>query len=157
MKMNDIGRAAEFLSVRFSQKYSDLAGVESGSIASSPVGDNTGFLTPNGFLWIGDDYGTNLCIRMEDGGVLSIPVDSGIPRRFINASFSRLAESMNEFGRWLLRMESETIRGVGEQGSPGQSDIDQVWSSLEEIDSSALEGEENWWSVIIEQLRDGMI
>jgi hypothetical protein len=86
---------------------------------------------------IGDDYGTELHLT-PDGSVVSIDPEGELPRRFVNSSVERLAE--------FLQVVSATKR------SDDDAEL-AMWRKLADIDPRAFVDEENWWAVVLEQVR----
>jgi SUKH-4 immunity protein of toxin-antitoxin system len=86
---------------------------------------------------IGDDYGTELCIR-PDGTVVSIDREGKLPMRFVNSSLEHFAQ--------FLEMVSATDR------TDDQSER-AMWSRLTVIDPPAFDNEDNWWALVWEQAR----
>jgi len=90
-------------------------------------------------LVLGDDEGTKLCLR-SDGCVLSVDPEGELPTRFVNASPGKLARCIGLYQSFVAleddapRVEGKTLR-----------------EALAAIDPLALEDEESWWSLILEE------
>jgi hypothetical protein len=92
----------------------------------------------DGDIVIGDDDATEL--RMTDtGAVISVDPGGKLPTRFMNSGLEQLAT--------FLHVVSGTDR----------SDDDaerEMWRKLLIVDPTAFADRENWWAVILEQVRD---
>jgi len=94
---------------------------------------------------VGDDYGTKIGLRRM-GDVWSVDPEGQLPCRFINTSiahfvlFLGLYEAQCENGDW------EPIAMAGE-----------LRAQFDENDLFALSNEDNWWSLILEQIRQGLL
>lgn len=105
---------------------------------------------PGRYCRFGSDLANELCASADTGQVVSVSLDAEHLDRFVNTSVPLFAE-------FLMLVTAERIR------FPGLADdeIDQVVAALEyrlqELDPPALHSPDNWWSVIIEQLQDGLL
>jgi hypothetical protein len=70
--------------------------------------------------------------------VVSTDPDGQFPRRFVNSSVELLAQ--------FLQVVSSTERSDDDHERA-------MWGKLAEIDPCAFADEENWWSVVLEQVR----
>jgi SUKH-4 immunity protein of toxin-antitoxin system len=97
---------------------------------------------------IGDDYGTELRVRLSDGAVVSIAPDGQLPSRFVNSSIERLASFIDAYRSY---------------AGPASADADvaplvrQLREQLTGIDPAALDDCENWWAVVLEQAEGGLL
>ena len=98
----------------------------------------------------GSDLGTDLCVSAKTGEVGSFSSTGKYPARFVNTSLALFAE-------FLVLVSAERNR------FPGLDDdqIDHLIAALEErlrqLDEHAFADSDNWWAVIFEQLRDGLL
>jgi hypothetical protein len=100
------------------------------------------------YIVIGDDYGTELRIRLSDGAVLSIDTENTLPTRFVNSSVERFAESIDVHRSYDWRAADDTevarlARKLREQ--------------LAGLDSAAINEPENWWAIVLEQVENGLL
>ena len=86
---------------------------------------------------IGDDYGTELHV-ITDGTVLSVDPKGQLPMRFVNSSIELLAEFVD--------VVSETDRSHDERERA-------MWHTLAALDPPAFADEQNWWAVVLEEVR----
>ena len=91
-----------------------------------------------------------LCIVEPTGHVVHLE-PGGATERYVNASLERFADFLvayEQYRREVVAMEEEDdIDAL----------IDRVESQMRSVDPSALEGPESFWSVILEQMRDGLL
>jgi hypothetical protein len=102
----------------------------------------------DGFITIGDDYGTELRVRMSDGAVYSIDPEGKLPTRFVNSSIKQLGECVDAFQ---LYLQAATI------GDDTSELAQTLRSAVARIDEPALNNPQNWWSCIAEQVDDGLL
>lgn len=98
---------------------------------------------------IGNDYGTDLCIDSK-GEIISLDPDHKLPTRFINQDLSSFLKFLNLFTVYYTK--------IGKAGEEEQLQIlEEMKEEFNRIDSRALDNEENWWSVILEQIEMGLM
>ncbi len=99
------------------------------------------------YVTIGTDFGTSICINHKDE-VVSVDREKEYPIRFINKNL----EAFMEFVVIFLKYENEI-------NEADDDEINQVMQKVrkefDEIDAQALSSEENWWSIIFEQIELG--
>jgi len=102
------------------------------------------------FYRIGTDGGTQICLAVGSGEVVAVDVAGQLPDRFVNSTIQQFIGCLG-----LFRMHSQRIQGLP------YDEIDRMVPAFEEsvrsIDPKALAECENWWSVILEQMRDGLL
>lgn len=98
---------------------------------------------------IGNDFGTNICINSKEE-IVSIDSENEYPMRFINKNL----ETFIEFIITFLSYEDKI----------NNADDDEIMQVIQEIkkefniiDIQALSNEENWWSIILEQIELGLM
>ncbi|NJQ06693.1 SUKH-4 family immunity protein [Streptomyces lonarensis] len=107
------------------------------------------------YLVVGNDFGRQLCVQYGTAYIVAVPVEAGpggAPARpqFVNSSLPQFARSMALLGRmWRLRFGL-----TPEQAGHWTSDFQLELASL---DGQALADPENWWSVLVEQMWDGLL
>lgn len=98
---------------------------------------------------IGNDFGTNICINYKDE-IVSIDLENEYPIRFINKSLETFLECIITF----LTYEDKI-------NDADDDEINQVLQEIKKefdmIDIQALSNEENWWSVVLEQIELGLM
>lgn len=98
------------------------------------------------YIIIGNDFGTNICINHKDE-IFSIDMENEYPIRFINKNL----EAFLEFIIIFLSHENE-INGADDEINQV---LQEIRTEYEMIDIQALLSEENWWSIILEQIKLG--
>lgn len=101
------------------------------------------------YIIIGNDFGTNICVNHKDE-IVSIDTENEYPIRFINKDL----ETFLKFIVILLSHENEIEEADDDE-------IDQVMQKVRKefdmTDIRALSSEENWWSIILEQIEFGVM
>lgn len=102
------------------------------------------------FLIIGDDSGTALGIREHTGEIYSFDPVGKLPTRFVNSSILALLTCVEMY----IKAQPELIEASDEHAS-------EIVASMREAfrrrDARSLDHPETWWSVILEQVEDGML
>ncbi|MGW4692192.1 SUKH-4 family immunity protein [Kitasatospora cineracea] len=147
--MGGIDRAVELLEVHLAPAVSEGLGLAAAARAATPIGGAG--REREGARWVGDDYGTNLWVEDGSGAVVSA-MPGVVERRFVNSGFDRFTACLDLFGRWVAVMEAG-----GEPEPPDEDEVDALARGLASVDGAALEGPDHWWSLVIEQIRDGLI
>ena len=98
---------------------------------------------------IGSDCGTRLELVSE--AVFSVDPDGRLPRRFVNSSRAAFASSI-EAHRAYCSAITDALSLAEEDHA-----VESFAAALVDIDPAALAEPENWWSVVVEQLRDGLL
>jgi len=96
------------------------------------------------YIIIGDDYGTELCVRLSDGAVYSVDPEGSLPRRFMNSGIRQLAKFISIYETGRAEAPSE----------PGCLEARRLRNKMAEIDLKAIEDPENWWSRILDQVEN---
>lgn len=101
------------------------------------------------YIIIGNDLGTNICVNHKDE-IVSIDTENEYPIRFINKDL----ETFLKFIVIFLSHENEIEEADDDE-------IDQVMQKVRKefdmTDIRALSSEENWWSIILEQIELGVM
>ena len=98
---------------------------------------------------IGNDYGAQL--QLVDSEIISIAPDSNLPKRFVNSSTDQLAACIAahaDYGRAIDAADSEAEELAA---------VESFAATIRQIDPRCLAEPENWWAVIVEQMRDGQL
>lgn len=96
---------------------------------------------------IGFSAAYHLCLR--NGRVVECN-DEGSHARFVNSSLRKFEESMQVFRSTWVRRANATDATARELESA-------LRSRLAEIDESAFDDPDAWWSLILEQMGDGLL
>lgn len=102
------------------------------------------------YCMFGSDLGTELCISVDTGVVLSLSLNRRYPDRFVNTTLALFLEFLV-----LVTIERAALAHVRDQDIDAR--IAALESRLRQMDERALADPDNWWSVIIEQMRDGFL
>ena len=101
------------------------------------------------YVVIGDDYGTKLCISEKTNAVVSIDVES-ISIRFINSNIKSFLNFLQIYFTRRLELSNADDEEAIEI-------VKSIRDNFNMLDSSALNDEDNWWSVILEQTEQGLL
>lgn len=97
---------------------------------------------------IGSDNGTEICID-PNNEIVSVDAYGVYPKRFVNSSLESLFECVAIYLIYndrLMSAEDDEISIL----------IGEIRQKFNRVDERALDDEENWWSVILEQVEDGL-
>jgi SUKH-4 immunity protein of toxin-antitoxin system len=133
MQRLDLSEIREFVAERLPSAYETLQLTFYGRDARASGDD---------FI-IGDDYGTELRVRRECGAVYSVDPEKALPTRFVNSTVENLAAFVH-------LMQSYSHRPEGEGNL-------RMWTELATIDPPAFADAENWWALILQQVRHGLL
>ncbi|MFJ4340284.1 SUKH-4 family immunity protein [Streptomyces sp. NPDC088915] len=107
------------------------------------------------YLVLGSDFGRAICVQYGTAHIVAVPVEAGpggqsVPPQFVNAGLPEFTRSMALLGRmWRLRF------GLNPEQA-GRWTVD-FQAQLAMLDPAALASPENWWSVLLEQMWDGLL
>ncbi|WP_329313687.1 SUKH-4 family immunity protein [Streptomyces sp. NBC_01278] len=107
------------------------------------------------YLVVGSDFGKALCVQYGTAHIVAVPVEAGpggapVPPQFVNSSLPQFARSLAMMGHmWRLRQHL-----TPEQAGRWTVDFQ---TNLAGLDSAALASPESWWSVLLEQMWDGLL
>ncbi|WP_406738373.1 SUKH-4 family immunity protein [Streptomyces sp. NBC_00853] len=107
------------------------------------------------YLVIGTDFGKALCVQYGTAHIVAVPVEGGpggapVPPQFVNSSLPQFVRSVAMLGHmWRLRQHL-----TPEQAGRWTVDFQ---ANLAGLDSAALSSPESWWSVLLEQMWDGLL
>ncbi|MEW2177549.1 SUKH-4 family immunity protein [Streptomyces sp. NPDC005406] len=107
------------------------------------------------YLVMGSDFGRAICVQYGTANIVAVPVEAGpggqsVPPQFVNTGLPEFARSMALLGRmWRLRF------GLNPEQA-GRWTVD-FQAQLVAVDPAALASPESWWSVLLEQMWDGLI
>ncbi|MFJ2110969.1 SUKH-4 family immunity protein [Streptomyces sp. NPDC087850] len=107
------------------------------------------------YLVMGSDFGRALCVQYGTAHIMAVPVEAGpggqsAPAQFVNTGLPEFTRSLALLGRmWRLRY------GLTPEQA-GRWTVD-FQAHLAALDPAALSSPENWWSVLLEQMWDGLL
>ncbi|MFJ7593400.1 SUKH-4 family immunity protein [Streptomyces sp. NPDC097617] len=107
------------------------------------------------YLVVGSDFGKALCVQYGTAHIVAVPVEGGpggapVPPQFVNSSLPQFARSLAMLGHmWRLRQHL-----TPEQAGRWTVDFQ---ANLAGLDSAALASPDSWWSVLLEQMWDGLL
>ncbi|WP_435858726.1 SUKH-4 family immunity protein [Streptomyces pathocidini] len=105
------------------------------------------------YLVMGNDFGKQLCVQYGTAHIVAVPLEpspGGATPQFVSTGIPEFARSLALLGRmWRLRY------GLApEQAARWTVDFQ---TQLAALDPPALTSPENWWSVLLEQMWDGLL
>ncbi|WP_037852812.1 SUKH-4 family immunity protein [Streptomyces sp. NRRL S-340] len=107
------------------------------------------------YLVMGSDFGKALCVQYGTANIVAVPVEAGpggtsVPPQFVNTGLPEFARCLALLGRmWRLRY------GLNQEQA-GRWTVD-FQAQLASLDPAALGSPESWWSVLLEQMWDGLL
>ncbi|AWI33009.1 SUKH-4 family immunity protein [Streptomyces tirandamycinicus] len=109
----------------------------------------------NAYLVVGSDFGRAICVQYGTAHIVAVPVEGGpggqsIAPQFVNSGLPEFTRSLALLGRmWRLRF------GLNPEQA-GRWTVD-FQAQLATLDPAALSSRDSWWSVLLEQMWDGLI
>ncbi|GAB2831038.1 SUKH-4 family immunity protein [Streptomyces daliensis] len=106
------------------------------------------------YLVMGNDFGRQLCVQYGTAHIVAVPLEGApggqpAPAQFVNTGLPEFVRCMALLGRmWRLRY------GLTQEQA-GRWTVD-FQMQLAALDPAALSSPENWWSVLLEQMWDGL-
>ncbi|WP_078623249.1 SUKH-4 family immunity protein [Streptomyces prunicolor] len=107
------------------------------------------------YLVMGSDFGRAICVQYGTANIVAVPVEAGpggapVPPQFVNSGLPEFARCLALLGRmWRLRY------GLNQEQA-GRWTVD-FQAQLASLDPAALGSPESWWSVLLEQMWDGLL
>ncbi|MER6983826.1 SUKH-4 family immunity protein, partial [Streptomyces carpinensis] len=107
------------------------------------------------YLVMGSDFGKAICVQYGTANIVAVPVEAGpggtsVPPQFVNTGLPEFARCLALLGRmWRLR------HGLNQEQA-GRWTVD-FQAQLAALDPAALGSSESWWSVLLEQMWDGLL
>ncbi|MEV0094799.1 SUKH-4 family immunity protein [Streptomyces sp. NPDC050738] len=107
------------------------------------------------YLVMGSDFGRAICVQYGTASIVAVPVEAGpggqpAPPQFVNSGLPEFVRSMALLGRmWRLRFSLNPEQA-------GRWTVD-FQAQLAMLDPAALASPESWWSVLVEQMWDGLL
>ncbi|MGY4977337.1 SUKH-4 family immunity protein [Streptomyces sp. 900105755] len=107
------------------------------------------------YLVMGTDFGKAVCVQYGTANIVAVPVEAGpggasVPPQFVNTGLPEFVRCLALLGRmWRLRF------GLNQEQA-GRWTVD-FQAQLASLDPAALGSPESWWSVLLEQMWDGLL
>lgn len=107
------------------------------------------------YLVMGSDFGKALCVQYGTANIVAVPVEAApggapVPPQFVNTGLPEFQRCLALLGRmWRLRY------GLNQEQA-GRWTVD-FQAQLAALDQAALGSPESWWSVLLEQMWDGLL
>ncbi|MFE2041013.1 SUKH-4 family immunity protein [Streptomyces sp. NPDC059477] len=107
------------------------------------------------YLVMGSDFGKAICVQYGTANIVAVPVEPGpggapVPPQFVNTGLPEFVRCLALLGRmWRLRF------GLNQEQA-GRWTVD-FQAQLAALDPAALGSPESWWSVLLEQMWDGLL
>ncbi|MGW2119029.1 SUKH-4 family immunity protein [Streptomyces zhihengii] len=107
------------------------------------------------YLVLGSDFGRAICVQYGTAHIVAVPVEAGpggqpVAPQFVNTGLPEFVRCMALLGRmWRLRY------GLTPEQA-GRWTVD-FQAQLAALDPAALASPESWWSVLLEQMWDGLL
>ncbi|MFJ8075256.1 SUKH-4 family immunity protein [Streptomyces sp. NPDC096176] len=107
------------------------------------------------YLVIGSDFGRAICVQYGTAHIVAVPVEAGpggqpVAPQFVNTGLPEFVRCLALLGRmWRLRF------GLTPEQA-GRWTVD-FQAQLAALDPAALSSPESWWSVLLEQMWDGLL
>ncbi|MEU0387477.1 SUKH-4 family immunity protein [Streptomyces chartreusis] len=107
------------------------------------------------YLVMGSDFGKAICVQYGTANIVAVPAEAGpggapVPPQFVNTGLPEFARCLALLGRmWRLRF------GLNQEQA-GRWTVD-FQAQLAALDPAALGSPESWWSVLLEQMWDGLL
>ncbi|MEV3909667.1 SUKH-4 family immunity protein [Streptomyces canus] len=107
------------------------------------------------YLVMGSDFGKAICVQYGTANIVAVPVEAGpggapVPPQFVNTGLLEFQRCLALLGRmWRLRF------GLNQEQA-GRWTVD-FQAQLASLDPAALGSPESWWSVLLEQMWDGLL
>ncbi len=107
------------------------------------------------YLVVGNDFGRQICVQYGTAHIVAVPLEAGpdgapAQPQFVNSGLPEFVRCMAMLGRmWRFRY------GLTPEQA-GRWTVD-FQAHLTALDPAALSSPENWWSVLLEQMWDGLL
>ncbi|MGW5253037.1 SUKH-4 family immunity protein [Streptomyces sp. NPDC004012] len=107
------------------------------------------------YLVVGSDFGKAICVQYGTANIVAVPVEAGpggapVPPQYVNTGLPEFVRCLALLGRmWRLRY------GLNQEQA-GHWTVD-FQAQLAALDPAALGSPDSWWSVLLEQMWDGLL
>lgn len=102
------------------------------------------------YLVLAEEREQKLCLDMDSGEIFLIDARNELPTRFVNSNI----ESLLEFIKDYEEAKAEALDATEETLNNSLTALRQRFTNK---DPQALEDEESWWSVVLEQTEQGLM
>lgn len=102
------------------------------------------------YLTIGYDYGTILSLKLKTGEIWAVDPNGRTPPRFVNSRLS-------DFILFLAVYDSYGHERQRASDEEDESIVQEIRRRFTARDPRALDDQENWWSLILEQMSYGLL
>lgn len=99
----------------------------------------------------GNGYGLNVCIKENTGEIFCVDDEGELPTRYINSRIDLLLIFLEI---WLKEQQLSRNRKTLEEA---KEDANYLKEKFMALDAKALDDPENWWSMVLEQIEDGLL
>jgi hypothetical protein len=108
---------------------------------------------PSGIYCIGTDGATSICIDVNQRAtIVSIDPQHQMPTRFLNSGVSQLAECLMIYRKRIGVLSNKDL-----SDDEAMYLISELVKEIETADQEALQRDDNWLSLIIEQMNTGLL
>jgi hypothetical protein len=108
-----------------------------------------------GYTVIGHDLECLFCVDRH-GQVWLVDPEGQLPLRFVNSSIGQFTRAWSMF-----RPAWQALAAEGEQGlttdERAPEIVDELTAAIEQLDSAACNSADNFWPLVLEQVRDGLL
>jgi hypothetical protein len=105
----------------------------------------------DGWCVLGTDGACELRVDRGSGGLTAFDPEGKLPARFVNSCVSQLGAFIAVYGRYVAETPP-----VDDEAARFES-VARLRGTFAELDPAALLDPENWWSVVLEQIEDGLL
>lgn len=102
------------------------------------------------YLVLAEERGQKLCLHMTSAKIFLIDAPNELPTRFVNSNIESLLEFIKDYEE-----EKEAALDAAEEVQ--NSSLVVLRERFINKDPQALEDEESWWSVVLEQTEQGLM
>ena len=101
------------------------------------------------YLVLAEERGQKLCLDLQTGNIFMVDSRGELPTRFVNSDIESLVSFLKFYS------DAQTTFRQSPEGAP--KIISDLRGFFARKDPRALEGDENWWAVILEQTEEGLM
>lgn len=103
----------------------------------------------DGNIVIGNDFGTDICINSK-GEIVSVDKEKEYPTRFVNKNLKAFIDCIFIYKQYEPEINNSSDDDI-------ELVLNEMKLKFEIIDKEVFNNEENWWSIILEQIEFGMM
>jgi hypothetical protein len=146
-------------------KHSSLAESDRDFLASVGLPTRDGLLFPffkradeftvwnyegHSYLVLAEERGQKLCLNLDTGNIFIIDARNELPTRFVNSNIESLVEFIKDY----TQAKDAFLQAPEASITNSLSELHMRFSNK---DPQALEDEESWWPVVLEQTEQGLM